>query len=104
MVNSRIRVHASLQLDQSHVREFSDMAKSRMRTLEFAQIKRMQIWDIVNSHMQAPESLPLLGKIARQIHNVTNSRARKREILSLIGRAMAQWPKCTIQPWVHMYI
>ena len=43
MVNSRVGVHGSLQLDQRVVREFSDMAKSHMHTREFAQIKRMQI-------------------------------------------------------------
>ena len=51
IVNSRIRIHASLQLDQSRPREFSDMAKSRMRTREFALIKFMPIRDIVNSHI-----------------------------------------------------
>ena len=56
MVNSRIRVHASLQLDQSHAREFNDMAKSRMRTREFARIKRMRIRDIVNSRARARAS------------------------------------------------
>ena len=53
IVNSRIRIHASLQLDQSRPREFSDMAKSRMRTREFALIKCMPIRDIVNSHIHA---------------------------------------------------
>ena len=53
IVNSRIRIHASLQLDQSRPREFSDMAKSRMRTREFALIKCMRIRDIVNSRVRA---------------------------------------------------
>ena len=37
-------------------REFSDMAKSRMRTREFARIKRMRIRDIVNSRARARAS------------------------------------------------
>ena len=53
MVNSRVRVHASLQLCQSRMREFSNMAKLRMRTRKFAQIKRTRIRDIVNSHVCA---------------------------------------------------
>ena len=53
MVNSRVCVHASLQLDQSRAREFSDMAKSRMCTCEFAHKKRMRIRDIVNSRVRA---------------------------------------------------
>mgnify|MGYP001803044756 CR=1 FL=1 len=65
MVNSRDRVHASLQLDQSRAREFSDMAKSRMCTREFAQTTRMRIRDMVNSRVCTRASLPLLAKIAR---------------------------------------
>ena len=53
MVNSRVCVLTSLQLDQSRAREFSDMAKSRMRTREFAQIKHMRIRNIVNSRVRA---------------------------------------------------
>ena len=34
---------------------------------------------------------------------MTNSRAHTREIPSIIGRAMAQWPKCTIQPCFERY-
>ena len=53
IVNSRIRIHVNSQLDQSRPREFSDMAKSRMRTREFALIKFLPIRDIVNSHIHA---------------------------------------------------
>ena len=56
MVNSQVRVQASLQLDQSRAREFSDMAKSPMRTREFAQIMRMRICDIVNCSVHAHAS------------------------------------------------
>ena len=52
IVNSRVRVRASLQLDQSRAREFSDMAKSLMRTREFALIKCIPIRDIVNSRVR----------------------------------------------------
>ena len=53
IVNSRVRVHASLQLDQSRACEFSDMAKSRVRTREFALVKCMKIRDIVKSRIHA---------------------------------------------------
>ena len=56
MHNSRVCVHASLQLDQSSAREFSDMAKLRMCTCEFAHKKRMRIRDIVNSRLRARAS------------------------------------------------
>ena len=56
MVNSFVRVQASLQLDQSRACKFSDMAKLRMCTCEFAQIKRMRIRDIVNSRVLARAS------------------------------------------------
>ena len=65
MVNSRVRVHASLQLDQSRTCEFSDMAKLRMCTRELAQFTLVRIRDMVNSHVCACASLPLLAKIAR---------------------------------------
>ena len=53
IVNSRVHVHASLQLDQSRACEFSDMAKSRMRTREFALILYMSIRDYVISRIRA---------------------------------------------------
>ena len=53
IVNSRVRLRSSLQLDQSCARELSDMAKSRMHTREFALIKCMRIRDIVNSRVRA---------------------------------------------------
>mgnify|MGYP001800532920 CR=1 FL=1 len=54
IVNSHVRVRASLQLDPSRAREFSsDMAKLRMRTREFAQLKRMRLREIVNSRVRA---------------------------------------------------
>ena len=56
MVKSRIRVHVNLQLVQSHARKYSDMAESRMRTREFAQIKCMQIRNIVNIRVRARAS------------------------------------------------
>ena len=53
IVNSRVQVHVSLQLDQSRARKFSDMAESRMRMREFALIKCMRIPDIVDSRVRA---------------------------------------------------
>ena len=99
-----IHVPASLKLDQSRARKFSDMAKSRMRTRDFALIKCMRIRNMVDSHMCARASLPLLAKIARAklAKWPICVRARTREISLIIRRAMARWPKCTIQPWLHL--
>ena len=58
MAYSCIRVHATLQLVQSHARKYSDMAKSRMRMREFAQIKCMRIRNIVNIRVRARASKP----------------------------------------------
>ena len=52
ILNSRVGVRASLQLDQSGARELSDIAKSRMRTREFVLIKCMRIRDIVNRRVR----------------------------------------------------
>ena len=63
IVNSRLP--ASLKFDQSCARKFSEMAKSRMRTRDFALIKRMRIRDMVNRRVCARASLLRLSKIAR---------------------------------------
>ena len=64
IVNSRVRVRASLQLGQNCALEFSDMAKSRMDTRKLVPIKFIRVRDMVNSRVCARASLPLLAKIA----------------------------------------
>ena len=64
MVNSRVRVCASLPLLAKIARaKVSDMTNSRARTYELAEITRMQNCDMVNSRVCAHASLPLFAKV-----------------------------------------